>query len=432
MNYQEATNFLFTQLPMFQNVGVGAYKPGLGGVLALSEAFGNPHEGLRAIHVAGTNGKGSTSSLLAAVLQAAGLRVGLFTSPHLVDFRERIRVGGEMISREAVVDFVERYQALAAENRSSEVARPSFFELTTVMAFEHFRREKVDVAVVEVGLGGRLDSTNIIMPELSVITNISLDHTAMLGHTEAEIAREKAGIIKAGVPIVIGEAAGDVRAVFERTAARVGAPIYFAEDSCPYADFVAGNDCIIYRGTEYGDVSCELTGDCQPHNAATALTALKVWPGAGVVTAEAVRAGFSSVTAMTGLMGRWTVLGRSPLVVCDTGHNPGGWQYLSRQIRRMPGRHHVVLGFVNDKDISFIFDRLPTDASYYFVRPGVQRARCAEELRAEAAKHGFDGQAFASVAEGYEAALKAAAAGDSIFVGGSTFVVADLLSSFDF
>lgn len=415
---------------MFQNIGAGAYKPGLQGVEALSEAFGNPHRGLRCVHIAGTNGKGSTASLIAAVLQSAGLKVGLFTSPHLIDFRERIRVNGAMISCAEVADFVERYQAMAGNHRFDNVAKPSFFELTTVMAFEHFSRQGVDIAVIEVGLGGRLDSTNIITPMLSVITNISLDHTALLGDTPEAIAQEKAGIIKPGVAVVIGEAEGSVRRVFEQKARDCDAPILFAQDHIAYSSYEHTDTEIVYYATPYGTLRCPLCGDCQVHNAATVLTALGLLEHRLGITADAVREGFAGVTTLTGLAGRWMTLAERPRVVCDTGHNSGGWQYLAEQIRRLPAKRHIVLGFVSDKDISFIFGLLPHDGdtSYYFVAPSVRRARSAAELQREARSHGFEGAVYDTVAQGYEAALSAASADDSVFVGGSTFVVADLLA----
>ena len=428
MEYSEAIDFLYTQLPMFQRVGAAAYKPGLDTSLRLSEAFGNPHRRFKPVHVGGTNGKGSTAHTLAAVLQKSGYKTGLYTSPHLVDFRERIRVDGKMIPREAVADFVERYRRMD----TSYATRPSFFELTMVMAFEYFAREQVDVAVIEVGLGGRLDSTNIITPELSVITNISFDHTQFLGDTLPKIAAEKAGIIKPGIPVVIGEAEGEVRRVFERKAAEENVPILFAEDVRPYRTCRLGAEGIVYDGTPFGTVTGELTGDCQTRNAATILTALTVLKEEGWnVTDEAVREGFAHVCGLTGLMGRWMKLGESPLVVCDTGHNVGGWDYLSKQVASLPGRKHVVIGFVNDKDISHILDLMPrgADVSYNFTNASLQRALPAEQLARIAAEKGLKGSVCGSVAEAYAMALADAGPEDSVFIGGSTFVVADLLSS---
>ncbi|MDE7396208.1 MAG: bifunctional folylpolyglutamate synthase/dihydrofolate synthase [Muribaculum sp.] len=425
MTYNEATDFLFIQLPMFQNIGPGAYKPGLDTTLALSERFGNPHRRLRVIHVGGTNGKGSTSHSLAAVMQSAGYRTGLFTSPHLVDFRERIRVNGEMIPESRVIDFVERYMSMADND-----LHPTFFELTTVMAMEYFASCGVDVAIIEVGLGGRLDSTNIVIPELSVITNISYDHTALLGDTLPEIAAEKAGIIKYGVPVVIGEAEGEVRKVFERRAAELSAPIVFASDRNVYTDVSENGDSLVYTGTCYGKVECDLSGDCQPRNFATVMCAINILVGKGwKLSANSVVNGLKNVCSITGLMGRWMILNHSPLTVCDTGHNEGGWRYLAPRIARHPGRRHVVVGFVNDKDIDTILSMMPVDNTrYYFTQASVRRALPAEQLRDRALQFGLHGEVYSSVAEAYRAALNKATDEDMIYVGGSTFIVADLLA----
>ncbi len=421
--YAEITDWLFNQVSMFQNVGAGAYKPGLDRVLALSEAFGNPHRELKTIHIAGTNGKGSTASQIAAVLSASVFKTGLFTSPHLVDFRERIRVNGEMIPEEAVVDFIDRFRAGYAN------IEPSFFELTTVMAFEWFRRCGVDIAVIETGLGGRLDSTNIIKPLVSVITNISLDHTALLGDTPEAIAAEKAGIIKPGVPVVVGRAEGAVREVFDSAARAAGVPVIYASDAPLYKSFMADDDSITYTGTPWGTIVSPLAGDCQPENMATVLATLSLLPFD--LTPVDVRRGLADVISLTGLMGRWTTLSRNPRVICDTGHNPGGWDYLGPRLSRIAdnSRLHVVLGFVNDKDISHILDRLPSAATYYFATPSVKRGRPATEVMSVASEFGLVGKAFDSVKEAYDAALAAAAPADNIFVGGSTFVVADLLTA---
>lgn len=421
--YNEVTEWLFNQVPMFQNMGAGAYKPGLERVLALSEAFGNPHKEIKTIHIAGTNGKGSTASQIAAVLSSAGLRTGLFTSPHLVDFRERIRVNGEMIPQQAVVDFIDRYREKYTD------LEPSFFELTTVMAFEWFKRCGVDVAVIETGLGGRLDSTNIITPLVSVITNISLDHTALLGDTPEAIAGEKAGIIKPGVPVVIGRAEGSVRDVFDRAARAADAPVIYTSDSPLYASYSTDGDSIIYSGTPWGTLVSPLAGDCQPENMATVLATLSLLPFD--LVPDAVRRGIAEVTSLTGLMGRWTILSGSPRVICDTGHNPGGWDYLGPRLSNIAAssRLHVVLGFVNDKDIAHILDRLPSGAIYYFATPSVKRGRPASEVKEIAEAFHLHGTAYGSVPEAYAAALAAASETDTVFVGGSTFVVADLLTS---
>lgn len=425
--YEAVTRWMFDQVPMFQNVGAGAYKPGLDTVLRLSEAFGNPHRRLRVVHVAGTNGKGSTASTIAAVLTSAGYRTALYTSPHLIDFRERIRIDGEMISEEEVVDFINRYRAMSLP------IEPSFFELTTVMAFDHFARHGVDYAVIEVGLGGRLDSTNIVTPLLSVITNISLDHCALLGNTVEAIAAEKAGIIKPGIPVVIGRAEGGVRQVFADKAAAVAAPIDFAQDVPAYTSFEHTADAIIYRGTPWGDITSELIGDCQPENANTVMHALQHLPFA--VSADAVARGFARVTALTGLMGRWMTVSRRPRIICDTGHNPGGWAFLGPQLAAIAARVSLsmVLGFVNDKDVSTIAHYLPREARYYFATPSVKRGRNSADLAATFRALGIDGTPYPTVADALQAALADTESTHqhdaTIFVGGSTFVVADLLAA---
>ncbi len=421
--YQEITEWMFGQIPMFQNVGADAYKPGLDTMRRLCEAFGNPERKFKTIHVGGTNGKGSTSSLIASVLTESGRRTGLYTSPHLVDFRERIRIDGQMISEDEVVDFIKRYRALDLG------LEPSFFELTTIMAFDHFARHGAECAVIEVGLGGRLDSTNVITPEVSVITNISLDHTALLGHTEPEIAREKAGIIKPGVPAVIGHASGDVLRVFTDTAAACGSPVILAGESPAYSSATLTDTHYIYKNTPWGDLTCPLTGDCQPENANTALHALQLLSG---ITPESVARGFANVTGNTGLMGRWTQLSDSPRLICDTGHNPGGWQHLAPRLCKIAseGTLRMVIGFVADKDISHILDKMPRNAIYYFTSPSVRRGLPAAELARTAGSCGLCGRIFESVADAVDTARAEAADDDTIFVGGSTFVVADLLSKY--
>lgn len=421
--YNDAIEFLYTSMPMFQRVGASAYKPGLDTVKLLDEKFGTPHKNYLTIHIAGTNGKGSTAHTLAAILQSAGYRVGLYTSPHLVDFRERIRVNGRMISRDAVVDFVNRYRAMSLE------CYPSFFELTMTMAFEYFAREKVDIAVIETGLGGRLDSTNIITPILSVITNISFDHTAFLGNTLESIALEKAGIIKPSVPVVIGEAQDSVREVFQQKADEQRAPIYFAEDVAPFDSIEPLQDGLLYKNTPYGDIIGELMGDCQPKNAATILTALPLLAECGIkVSAQSVKDGFAHVGSLTGLMGRWMTLHRNPHVVCDTGHNVGGWQYLSRRLKSIDGTLHMIIGFVNDKDVSHILEMMPKTARYYLTNAQIERAMPVAQLAEIATECGLVGEQFPSVEDAYNAALADASTEDTIFIGGSTFIVADLLS----
>ena len=409
MTYEETIDYLFKSAPVFEKIGAAAYKPGLGTTMALDEHFGHPHRSFKTIHVAGTNGKGSVSHTLAAILQAAGHRVGLFTSPHLVDFRERIRVNGEMISEQEVVDFVARHRSFF------EPLHPSFFELTTAMAFWFFKKQEVDIAVVEVGLGGRLDSTNIITPLLSIITNISFDHTQFLGNTLEEIASEKAGIIKAGVPVVIGESNNHTRPVFARTAFAKGAPLIFAEDD----PIVVGNlgkdsDSPAYvvnlrvdRGKRFGGnrLAYVLRGDHQMKNANTILWACELLREKG-----------------------W--IGLHPTVVCDTGHNVGGWEYLSQQLRRQECHTlRIVFGMVDDKDIDTVLGLLPSDAVYYFTQATTHRAIPVKTVADKASGHGLHGQTYSTVPSAYEAALGDAAPDDFIFVGGSSYVVADLLEN---
>lgn len=408
MDYQETLTYLYEQVPMFQRVGESAYKEGLDNTLALDAHFGHPHHKFRTIHVAGTNGKGSVSHTLAAVLQSAGYKTGLYTSPHLVDFRERIRINGEPISKDYVMDFVEH------ERGFFEPLCPSFFELATAMAFKYFADEQVEVAVVEVGLGGRLDCTNIIIPDLSIITNISFDHVQFLGDTLAKIASEKAGIIKKGIPVVIGETTAETKPVFIAKATEVDAPIYFAEE----------NGREDYPGVEY-----ELKGIYQEKNKRTLFTALPLLKEAGYhIDEENVREGFAHVVELTGLMGRWQKLHDHPTLVCDTGHNVGGITYVVEQLRQQSCHQlHIVIGMVNDKDISGVLALLPQEAKYYFTQASVSRALPAEQLCQLATAAGLKGTSYPDVQSAVGAALRESLPEDFIFVGGSNFIVADLL-----
>lgn len=413
MDYQQTLDWLFTQTTVFQRDGASAYKPGLETITRLCDAFGAPHKRLRCIHVAGTNGKGSTSSLLAAIFRSAGMKTALYTSPHLVDFRERMRIDGEMIPRERVVDFIDRYMAAGLN------LTPSFFELTTAMAFEWFAESGVDIAIIEVGLGGRLDSTNIILPEVSVITNISPDHTALLGHTPAEIAAEKAGIIKPGVPVVIGDASDpDVRKVFESTALNQGADLTFAAR----VRAVEASD----GGWDYPErgIHCPLGGGFQPRNMAMVLEVIKFFPE---VTDEAIRKGAANVMALSGLRGRMTRvdLGDGRTLIYDTGHNPGAWQYLSKDLAAIPDLT-MVIGFAADKDVRAILHLLPRNARYIFTRPEGNRGLDADELRAMALEAGIEGEAIGSVPDAVRTAVRAMHSGETLFVGGSNFVIASL------
>ncbi len=425
MNYEQTLDYLYTRLPMFQRTGATAYKEGLGNSLSLDTYLNHPHRKYRTIHVGGTNGKGSTSHLLAAVLQKAGYKTGLYTSPHLVDFRERIRVNGKMIEKEFVVDFVEKHSAY------SETIHPSFFELTMMMAFDYFARQQVDVAIIEVGLGGRLDSTNIITPDVSVITNISFDHVQFLGDTLSKIAVEKAGIIKSGVPVVIGEAEGDVADTFRNKAVEVKAPIYFVQEEKPILSAqprqTGGWN---YATKKFGEIWGELGGLCQDKNAATVLQTLELLIQEGYKISQiAVQQGFAEVTTLTGLQGRWQKLGESPKIICDTGHNEGGMQYIVQQLANEKyDQLHIVIGVVNDKDVRKILSMLPRHARYYFTKASIPRALDERELQELASTFNLQGDIFASVPEAVAAARQAAQPKDFIYIGGSTFIVADALS----
>ncbi len=417
MTYSEATEYLFTSAPLFQNIGAGAYKEGLDNTRALDSHFGHPHRRYMTIHVAGTNGKGSVSHTLAAILQCAGYRVGLYTSPHLLDFRERIRVNGNMIPEERVVRFVEEERAFF------EPLHPSFFELATALALKYFEEAQVDIAVIETGLGGRLDCTNIITPILSIITNISFDHVQFLGHTLPAIAREKAGIIKPGIPVVIGETEGndDVRNVFLNRAGELNSCICFADEM------------------RHKPVETDLKGLCQEKNTQTILTALDFLRKTCVhtqseciglhITDHDVEKGFANVCALTGLMGRWQILSQSPLTICDTGHNVGGWTYLSKQLEATPGHLHIIIGMVGDKDVSTVVTMLPKRARYYFTQACVKRAMPVSQFAEIARSAGLSGECFDHVSDACLAARANAGKEDTIFIGGSTFVVADMLKS---
>ena len=404
MTYEETVEYLFNSTPLFQNVGKEAYKEGLANTLALDAHFGHPHTTFKTIHVGGTNGKGSTSHSLASVLQCAGYKVGLFTSPHLKDFRERIRINGEMISEDYVVRFVEEHRGFF------EPLHPSFFELTTALAFKYFAEQKVDVAVIEVGLGGRLDCTNIISPVLSIITNISFDHVQFLGNTLEKIAGEKAGIIKHGVPVVIGETTPETRPVFEAKAKAVDTELVFAEEQ------------------DVDEVPFELGGDYQKKNLRTILTALGILKHTFCISKENILEGLSTVCRRTGLMGRWQTLNTCPTVVCDVGHNVGGFEYIVKQLARQKyATLRIVIGMVNDKDINGVLALLPKQATYYFTRAKVRRAIQPEELQEKAREYKLKGNCYPTVADAYKVAMQEASTDDFIFIGGSCFVVAEAL-----
>ena len=425
MNYKETLEYLYNSTPVFEHVGASAYKEGLQNTLALDEHFGHPHRKFRTIHIAGTNGKGSCSHTIASILQEAGYKVGLYTSPHLVDFRERIKVNNVCISEKDVIDFVEK------ERHFFEPLHPSFFELTTAMAFQYFEKEHVDIAVIEVGLGGRLDCTNIITPILSIITNISFDHTQFLGDTLEKIAAEKAGIIKHGVPVVIGEYTEETRTVFEAKAQELGAPIVFAQDS----NRIVSSEAMGNGGRRYttADGKCfegELGGDYQEKNTRTVLEACGILKEMGVITNDIhIYEGIRKVCLNTGLLGRWQILSDKPLTVCDTGHNVAGWEYLSEQIKRQECKTmRIVFGMVDDKDINSVMSLLPDNASYYFTQAACKRALDSHTVASIAGRHGLTGKTYDNVAEAYTQARSEADIDDFIFIGGSSYIVADLLS----
>jgi dihydrofolate synthase / folylpolyglutamate synthase len=428
LDYSQTIEYLFSKLPMFHRIGAAAYKNDLTNILKLCEALNHPEKKFPAIHIAGTNGKGSTSSMLASVLQAAGLRTGLFTSPHLKSFTERIRVNGEQVNEAFVIDFVERTINLVEE------IQPSFFELTTAMAFDYFYQSKVDVAVIETGMGGRLDSTNIVESALSIITNISWDHQQFLGDTLMKIAGEKAGIIKSEVPVVIGERQPESDRVFIEKAAECHAPVSFASDLWKVevkARDLAGQTFDVYHHGKlrYADVKIDLPGFYQEKNLVTVMEAIAVLRKSGVnISEEIFRTGLASVRSQTGLSGRMTQLQTEPLILCDVGHNEAGVKEVLQQLRGVPHQQlHLVWGAVNDKDSGKILSLLPSAAIYYWVKPDLPRGLDANELKAQAESLGLKGQVYASVKEGLSAAKKAAGKSDLIFVGGSTFVVAEII-----
>ena len=423
MTYKEAEQYLFQIAPVFQRDGKGAYKPGLRTTVKLDQHFGRPHTRYKTIHVGGTNGKGSVSHTLAAILQAQGYRVGLYTSPHLITFRERIRVNGEMIPEERVVRFIEDERAFF------EPLHPSFFELTTVLAFKYFEEQDVDVAVVEVGLGGRLDCTNIITPIAGVITNVGLDHTDLLGDTITQISCEKAGIFKHGVPMIIGEVTEDTIGVYKATSEALGTPLFYAQSEGVLRHVEFHRNYNRYETIDYGFVEGRLSGQVQFRNTRTVLTVLRHLDLA--VSAEAVQKGFVEVCTMTGLMGRWQIVSERPQVICDTGHNADAWFHIGHRLCQEAEhrRVHIVLGMSADKDVDAVLGEVPKKAAYYyFTQASVRRALPADELASRAKKCGISGGAYADVPAAYHAAKAVAGPDDLVFVGGSTFVVADFLT----
>ena len=406
MNYQETTNWMFNQLPMYQTQGASAYKKDLTNTILLVNHLNNPQEKIKCIHVAGTNGKGSTSHMLASILQEAGYKVGLYTSPHLKDFRERIKINGVTVSENFVCNFINTHKVFFEENDMS------FFEMSVGLAFDYFAKEKVDIAIIEVGLGGRLDATNIITPVVSVITNIGIDHTQFLGNTLEAIAGEKAGIIKPNIPVVIGEYTTETQPVFLAKAKANQAEIYFSSD-------------LISE-----EFPSDLMGDYQTHNKKTVLQTIAVLNSQKEfkIFQEDIKSGLLQVVKNTGLQGRWQQLGDSPKVICDTAHNKNGLEIVMYQIQKEKfDTLHIVLGVVNDKDLDEVLPLFPKNAIYYFCKPNIPRGLDAAILYQKATTFGLHGEVFNSVSEAYKKALQIASKSDFIYIGGSTFVVAEIL-----
>ena len=435
MNYRQTLDYLFAQLPMFHRIGAAAYKADLGNTIALCTLLGHPENSFKSVHVAGTNGKGSTSHLIASVLQSSGYKTGLYTSPHLKDFRERIRVNGKKIPKAYVSNFVRR------NKRLFEPILPSFFEYTAVMAFKYFADEKVDIAVIETGMGGRLDSTNVITPVVSVITNISKDHMSFLGNSLPAIAAEKAGIIKQGVPVVIGETQPEVQEVFLAKAKELNAPMLFADknfklkiaDGGKGSFYLAGSsgDSIPGDGVPRVGVPffCPLRGIYQEKNFITSFQVIRLLTESGFnISENAIRTGYRNVIKLTGLQGRWQVLSGKPRTICDVGHNEAGIRFILEQLDQEKfDRLHWVFGLVNDKDAESILKLLPPNAVYYFCKADIPRGLDTEELKQKALGFGLKGKAYHSVSEAFNVARKSAGKNDLVFVGGSTFIVAEVL-----
>jgi dihydrofolate synthase/folylpolyglutamate synthase len=426
MNYKDTIQYLYDRLPVFHQIGGAAYKPGLENTIRLMDALDNPQNKFRSIHVAGTNGKGSVSHFLAAILQKAGYKVGLYTSPHLVDFRERIRVDGEMVKQQYVVDFVEHHTSLFDE------IEPSFFEATMAMAFNYFADNEVDVAVIEVGLGGRLDSTNIILPELSIITNISFDHIGFLGDTLEKIAVEKAGIIKHHVPVIIGEVLPETKPVFEAKALQENASIFYAEETVEVLFKKFSDNKMKVETADNKLFTVGLCGIYQLKNIATTLLAVEQLNKLNFeITETALREGLENVCEITGLQGRWQVIQQHPTVVVDTGHNVGGIQYVVDQLKLQKYKQlRIIFGMVNDKDCSAVLALLPKNAEYYFTQARIERALQADLLQLKAESAGLNGKVYLAVEQALESALNESDKDDFIFIGGSNFIVGEALEYF--
>jgi len=426
MNYQQTINYLFEQLPMFQRVGKSAFKKTLDTSIALDEYFGSPQKKYKTIHIAGTNGKGSVSHIVASILQEAGYKVGLLTSPHYKDFRERMKINGQLASQQFVIDFVENHKNIFAK------LKPSFFELAVAMAFEYFAQNEVDIAIIEVGMGGRLDSTNIIEPELSVITNISLDHTQFLGNTITEIAAEKAGIIKHKTPVVLGTTNKDVVKVVSEIAKLKNTNLHIAPNNFKAEKSIFDNKNIINisKNNEpyLSKINFELQGDYQLENIQTAMQIVDIIKNDYKIKAENIYNGLSKIPENTNIIGRWQILNKEPLTICDSGHNIAGITYILNQIKTIKHEKlHFVFGMVNDKSIDAILKLLPKQAQYYFTQANIPRALDCNSLQQQAKQYNLQGNSYTTVAEAYKSAKNNANKNDFIFVGGSIFVVAEVL-----
>ena len=429
MSYEKTLEFLFSQLPAYHRIGKAAYKNDLGNSLALDRYLNHPHHNFKSIHIAGTNGKGSVSHMIASVFQEAGYKTGLYTSPHMKDFRERIKINGEMIGKDEVIKFVKDHSEFIGS------LKPSFFEMTVAMAFDHFSRQKVDIAIIETGLGGRLDSTNIIIPELSLITNIGHDHMDLLGDTIEKVAEEKSGIIKFSVPVIISESQPETESVFISKANATGSEILFADKnfSCHLEEDYSTDGERSYviedlSSNESAIGKIPLGGDYQSKNIQAVWQVCKTMRAEYQLSEEIIKSGIKNVIKNTGLMGRWQILSHNPYIVCDSGHNREGLVYVMNQISKMrKSGLHMVVGFVNDKDLDSVLPLFPKSAIYYFTKASVPRALDEKVLMDNALLYGLKGSSFPDVKSALNAAVKEAAEDDIIFVGGSTFVVADAL-----
>lgn len=428
--WKETLDFMYQLLPMFQRIGAAAYKKDLTNTILLCEACGNPHLMLKCVHIAGTNGKGTTTHIIASGLQSQGYNVGVYTSPHYVDFRERIKINGLYISKKYIISFIN------ANIDAIEKIQPSFFELTVALAFRYFADMKVDFAVIETGLGGRLDSTNVITPMVSVITNISYDHQSMLGHTLSLIAAEKAGIIKETIPLVIGETQAEVSDVFYKKAEELHADIRYADQHLTLSQKTGSKGELVYDVYSDGnlwlkDLKTDLIGPFQSKNIITGLYALKELSTHIPLDFDKVVNGFTEIHQRTGYMGRWQILEKSPLVIADSAHNTGGISIVVEELKKLKeGRLHIIIGFVNDKDISEILSMMPQHAIYYFAKANIPRGLDAVELKNQAKYSGLKGNSYISVRKAFAAAKKKAKKGDTIFIGGSIFVVGEVLKTY--